>query len=389
MPGSRDVGTPPGTARSSRGRGTGSRSARRRAAAARLRGTPRRRRVAVEPMSPRLPSTITSSSAVRAYAQTSSNARMPSAPSASKNASCGLTATAYGATASTIPRQKRATASAGASPRSSTGKRSTRGSSPTQSWLRFRSTAAARRSENATVATRTRRSRSAPWADQAYAPRPTAARTWQPQVVTPREWGAAPTRVALPPRGPLDHLVLHHTAYPTSRVGKTFEAEAAHMRQIQQWHFARGWATVGYHFVVSPTRPGLLARPPRPPRGARARPQCRHGRDRADGELRARASDEGRAPGASSTSAFGSSPAPAASAAPRPSRPRGQRHGLPGPLPRALRGQTRRAASRRPFSNRSGRFLAAADGRLQLRSLPRTSARSKPGSSPSPSDSAG
>ena len=73
------------------------------------------------------------------------------------------------------------------------------------------------------------------------------------QVVTPREWGAAPTRVALPPRGPLDHLVLHHTAYPTSRVGKTFEAEAAHMRQIQQWHFARGWATVGYHFVVSPT----------------------------------------------------------------------------------------------------------------------------------------
>lgn len=83
------------------------------------------------------------------------------------------------------------------------------------------------------------------------------------QVVTPREWGAAPTRVALPPRGPLDHLVLHHTAYPTSRIGgKTLAAEAAHMRQIQQWHFARGWATVGYHFVVSPSGRVFVARPP-------------------------------------------------------------------------------------------------------------------------------
>ena len=83
------------------------------------------------------------------------------------------------------------------------------------------------------------------------------------QVVTPREWGAAPTRVALPPRGPLDHLVLHHTAFPTSRIGgATLAAEAAHMRQIQQWHFARGWATVGYHFVVSPTGRVFLARPP-------------------------------------------------------------------------------------------------------------------------------
>ncbi len=25
------------------------------------------------------------------------------------------------------------------------------------------------------------------------------------------------------------------------------------MREIQRWHFERGWATVGYHFVVSPS----------------------------------------------------------------------------------------------------------------------------------------
>src|SRR5581483_3791779 len=67
-------------------------------------------------MSPRFPSTMTSSPTVRAYAHTSSKARMPSAPSASKKAACGLTATTYGQTASTRPRQKRAYADGGLSP---------------------------------------------------------------------------------------------------------------------------------------------------------------------------------------------------------------------------------------------------------------------------------
>src|SRR6478609_5542420 len=63
-------------------------------------------------MSPRLPSAITSSPARFAYTQTCSKAAIPPAPSASKNASCGFTATACGATASTIPQQKRATSPA-------------------------------------------------------------------------------------------------------------------------------------------------------------------------------------------------------------------------------------------------------------------------------------
>src|SRR5437764_3288303 len=103
---------------------------------------------AVEPMSPRFASAITSRPAARAYSDACSKARMPSAPSASKNASCGFTATACGATASTMPQQKRAT-----SPRSSTGSRSGLGSSPTTSCERFRSTSAARRSANVSVAT--------------------------------------------------------------------------------------------------------------------------------------------------------------------------------------------------------------------------------------------
>src|SRR5439155_7551632 len=110
-------------------------------------------------MSPRFASAITCNPAAREYAQTSSRARTPSAPSASKNATCGLTATTYGATASTRPRQKRSQAAAAcsrprwASPFSSTGRRSGRGSSPTTSWERFRSTASAKRSAKFVVAT--------------------------------------------------------------------------------------------------------------------------------------------------------------------------------------------------------------------------------------------
>src|SRR6478736_8756314 len=77
---------------------------------------------------------------------------MPSPPSTSKKASCGLTAIQWGATASTIPQQNRSVASAAAGlpiwalPRSSSGRRSSRGSSPTTSWLRLSPIAAATRS---------------------------------------------------------------------------------------------------------------------------------------------------------------------------------------------------------------------------------------------------
>src|SRR5215218_5229075 len=102
-------------------------------------------------MSPRFPSAITSSPASRASAHARSKARKPAAPSASKNASCGLTATACGSTASTMPRQNRSTAAAARASRSSGGSSSGRGSRPTTSWLRFASTAAATRSPKSVV----------------------------------------------------------------------------------------------------------------------------------------------------------------------------------------------------------------------------------------------
>ena len=94
--------------------------------------------LAVDPMSPRLPSATTISPAVRAYWQTLSKDCIPSAPSASKNASWGLTPTAYGATASITPQQNRVHASAASarpspvSPASSSGKQLRHGIEPDQ-----------------------------------------------------------------------------------------------------------------------------------------------------------------------------------------------------------------------------------------------------------------
>ena len=86
-------------------------------------------------------------------------------------------------------------------------------------------------------------------------------RPW-PEIISASEWGAAPPRHVLPARGPLDHLVLHHTAFPSQHIGgATRVAEARHVRQIQRWHRDRGFATIGYHFVVSPSGRIFRGRP--------------------------------------------------------------------------------------------------------------------------------
>src|SRR3954469_12808315 len=99
-------------------------------------------------MSPRFTSAITRRPASRAYAHTSKNARTPSGPSASKKADCGFTATAYSATASTIPSQK-----ARMSPPSDAGISFGTGSRPTTSWVCLRSTRSTNRSAKWVTAT--------------------------------------------------------------------------------------------------------------------------------------------------------------------------------------------------------------------------------------------
>ena len=103
-------------------------------------------------MSPRLPSAITSSPRSRANALTRSAAASPWCPACSKNASCGLTATACSPAASTMPVQKRSIARASpAGPsrtprKSSSGNSSGRGSSPMHSTLLRSAASRSRRS---------------------------------------------------------------------------------------------------------------------------------------------------------------------------------------------------------------------------------------------------
>ncbi len=68
------------------------------------------------------------------------------------------------------------------------------------------------------------------------------------------EWGALAPREDFVPRGPLRGFVLHHTAAPEPALdagGR--EAEVDYMRRIEDLHLSRGWAAIGYHFVIMPS----------------------------------------------------------------------------------------------------------------------------------------
>ena len=83
-----------------------------------------------------------------------------------------------------------------------------------------------------------------------------------PEIVSVAQWGGVRPRVPLPPRGALDHLVLHHTAYRSSRIGGTsVETQSRHMRQLERWHLERGFLAIGYHFVISPSGRIFRCRP--------------------------------------------------------------------------------------------------------------------------------
>jgi hypothetical protein len=82
-----------------------------------------------------------------------------------------------------------------------------------------------------------------------------------PEIVSASEWGATRPRAPLSARGRLDHLVLHHTAYRSTRIGTTLEAQSRHVREIERWHLDRGFLAIGYHFVISPTGRIFRGRP--------------------------------------------------------------------------------------------------------------------------------
>ena len=81
-------------------------------------------------------------------------------------------------------------------------------------------------------------------------------------VVTREQWGAAAPRWRVYSRGPLLALVLHHTGRPARHLaGADAEREAQLVRGIQEAHFARGFADIGYHFVILPSGRVFAGRP--------------------------------------------------------------------------------------------------------------------------------
>lgn len=66
------------------------------------------------------------------------------------------------------------------------------------------------------------------------------------------EWRAAPTRGNVTAMRPVTSITLHHSAMPAP--GSSVASVASHLRGIQAFHVEeRGWADVGYHFLVDPS----------------------------------------------------------------------------------------------------------------------------------------
>lgn len=81
-------------------------------------------------------------------------------------------------------------------------------------------------------------------------------------VVGGAQWGQTAAAERFEPREELRRLILHHTAIqdPTLAAGGP-SAEAAYMKGIERLHLDRGWAAIGYHFVIMPSGRVYRGRP--------------------------------------------------------------------------------------------------------------------------------
>jgi len=66
--------------------------------------------------------------------------------------------------------------------------------------------------------------------------------------VTRAQWGAQPMLANHDPLGKPYRITVHHTAEPM--LSESLPASAAELRQIQRMHFQRGWADLGYHYLI-------------------------------------------------------------------------------------------------------------------------------------------
>jgi hypothetical protein len=83
------------------------------------------------------------------------------------------------------------------------------------------------------------------------------------EVVEGAQWGQAAAAERLEPRDALRRLILHHTAIPDPALpAGDLAAESGYMKRIERLHLDRGWAAVGYHFVIMPSGRVYSGRPP-------------------------------------------------------------------------------------------------------------------------------
>jgi hypothetical protein len=85
-------------------------------------------------------------------------------------------------------------------------------------------------------------------------------------VIGAEQWGASAPTETFERRGAQRQLILHHTAIrdpalDDPAVEAEYSAETTYMRKIERLHLGRGWAGVGYHFVVMPSGRVFEGRP--------------------------------------------------------------------------------------------------------------------------------
>ena len=69
-----------------------------------------------------------------------------------------------------------------------------------------------------------------------------------PEVHRRADWGASPVRSNVDPMLPVTHVTVHHSAMPT--IATWPSAVASEIRDIQSSHQEKGWADIGYHFII-------------------------------------------------------------------------------------------------------------------------------------------
>jgi hypothetical protein len=79
---------------------------------------------------------------------------------------------------------------------------------------------------------------------------PALAAVSRPSIISCASWGAAAARSAISMSSTPQRIVVHHTA-SSNGTGTTLSAAHSIARNIQQWHFARGWPDTGQHFTVA------------------------------------------------------------------------------------------------------------------------------------------